>query len=92
MIFLVNCHFLQKRKNWKSHVFMFLDVSLEVFELQRRTVPHFKAKVIIYNSSFDHEAFRQKLGLLHTKKSDRIICINPLHTTTFKCLHTIRIL
>ena len=57
---------------------MFLDVSPKVFELQRRTVPHFKAKVIIYNSFYSHEAPRWKLGLLHTKKSVRIICIHPL--------------
>ena len=57
---------------------MFLDVYPKVFKLQRRTVPHFKAKVIIYNSFYSHEAPRWKLGLLHTKKSVRIICIHPL--------------
>ena len=57
---------------------MILDVSPKVFELQRHTVPHFKEKVIIYNSFYSQGALRQKLGLLHTKKSVQIICIHPL--------------
>ena len=33
--------FLQKRKNWKTYTFINFVVSLKVFELQRRTIPHF---------------------------------------------------
>ena len=34
---------LQKRKNWKTYTFINFVVSPKVFELQRRTIPHFKA-------------------------------------------------
>ena len=34
---------LQNSKNWKNDIFMFIDVSPKIFELQRRTIPHFKA-------------------------------------------------
>ena len=35
--------FLQKRKNWKTHIFINTVVSQKVLKLQRRTIPHFKA-------------------------------------------------
>ena len=34
---------LQNSKNWRNNIFMFIDVSPKIFELQRRTIPHFKA-------------------------------------------------
>ena len=35
--------FLQKYKNWKTHIFIYFVVSPKVFKLQKRTIPHFKA-------------------------------------------------
>ena len=35
--------FLQKRKNWKTHIFINTVVSQKVPELQRSTIPHLKA-------------------------------------------------
>ena len=34
---------LQNSKNWRNNIFMFIDVSLKIFKLQRSTIPHFKA-------------------------------------------------
>ena len=34
---------LQNSKNSRNNIFMFIDVSPKIFELQRRTIPHFKA-------------------------------------------------
>ena len=34
---------LQNSKNWRNNIFMFIDVSPKIFELQRCTIPHFKA-------------------------------------------------
>ena len=39
---------LKKCKNRKIDTFMFLAISLAIFELQRRTIPHFNA----HNNSF----------------------------------------
>ena len=35
--------FLQKCKNWKTHIFINFIVYPKVLKLQRRTIPHFKA-------------------------------------------------
>ena len=35
--------FLQKCKNWKTHIFINFVVSPKAFKLQRRTIPHSKA-------------------------------------------------
>ena len=40
---MIPTFFLQKRKNWKTYTFINFIVSPKVFELQRRTIPHFKA-------------------------------------------------
>ena len=44
---------------------LFLDVSPKIFELQRRTVPHFKAKVIIYNSFLRGQSVTAWAEFLH---------------------------
>ena len=41
--FLEFSHFSQKRKIWKTQISIKLVVSLKVIELQRCTIPHFKA-------------------------------------------------
>ena len=40
--------FLQKRKIWQTQIFTKLVVSLKVIELQRCTIPHFKALALLF--------------------------------------------
>ena len=52
--------FLQKRKNWKTRIFIHFVVSPKVIELQRCTMPHFEAlDLLIW-----HLAWLLTLGLI----------------------------
>ena len=42
------CNFLQKWKNWKTHIFIHFVVSSKVVEVQRFTIPHFKAFDLLF--------------------------------------------
>ena len=70
--------FLQKRKNWKTHVFINIVVSQKVLKLQRRTIPHFKA----LDQLFWPLAWLLTLGAMvfevWSKMSVRIIFAHPL--------------
>ena len=45
---VISAFFLQKCKIWKTNFFMNFVVSLKVIELQRCTIPHFKALDLLF--------------------------------------------
>ena len=74
---------LQNSKNWRNNIFTFIDVSLKIFTLQRRTIPHTVGWGRVWPSRF-LTCIRYPFLIPHgSDKSCLVLSFLPCHSFPF---------